>query len=61
MPTILDNAPVALRHPRSRAGFAITAASVAGYRAALDALGFTEVHTPKIVATATESSPTTTT
>ncbi|ALG15319.1 aspartyl-tRNA synthetase [Kibdelosporangium phytohabitans] len=55
LPTILDNAPIALRHPRHRAGFAITAASVAGYRAALDALGFTEVHTPKIVATATES------
>ncbi|MCE7010718.1 aspartate--tRNA(Asn) ligase [Kibdelosporangium philippinense] len=55
LPTILDNAPVALRHPKMRAGFSITAASVAGYRAALDELGFTEVHTPKIVGTATES------
>ncbi|HEX3785729.1 MAG TPA: aspartate--tRNA(Asn) ligase [Pseudonocardiaceae bacterium] len=55
LPVILDNAPVALRHPRSRAVFEISAASVAGYRAALDRLGFTEVHTPKIVGSATES------
>nr|WP_083467297.1 aspartate--tRNA(Asn) ligase [Kibdelosporangium sp. MJ126-NF4]CEL22582.1 Aspartyl-tRNA synthetase @ Aspartyl-tRNA(Asn) synthetase [Kibdelosporangium sp. MJ126-NF4]CTQ89724.1 Aspartyl-tRNA synthetase (EC 6.1.1.12) @ Aspartyl-tRNA(Asn) synthetase (EC 6.1.1.23) [Kibdelosporangium sp. MJ126-NF4] len=55
LPTIVDNAPVALRHPKLRAAFTITAASVAGYRTTLDALGFTEVHTPKIVGTATES------
>ncbi|RSM64418.1 aspartate--tRNA(Asn) ligase [Kibdelosporangium aridum] len=55
LPTILDNAPVALRHPKMRAAFTIAAASVAGYRAALDELDFTEVHTPKIVGTATES------
>ncbi|MBP2329992.1 nondiscriminating aspartyl-tRNA synthetase [Kibdelosporangium banguiense] len=55
LPTILDNAPVALRHPGMRAQFAITAASVAGFRAALDAQGFTEIHTPKIVGTVTES------
>lgn len=58
LPTVLDNAPVALRHPKARAGFEITAASVAGYRAALDSLGFTEVHTPKLVGTATESGAT---
>ena len=39
LPTILDHA----------------AASLAGYRAALDAVGFTEIQTPKIVASATES------
>jgi nondiscriminating aspartyl-tRNA synthetase len=55
LPTILDNAPVALRHPRLRAQFEITAASVAGFRSALDGLGFTEIHTPKIVGSATES------
>jgi nondiscriminating aspartyl-tRNA synthetase len=55
LPTILDNAPVALRHPRLRAQFAIAAASVAGFRTALDELGFTETHTPKIVGSATES------
>ena len=55
LPTILDHSPVALRHPRLRAPHLIAAASVAGYRAALDGLGFTEIHTPKIVGSATES------
>ena len=55
LPTILDHAPVALRHPQLRAPHVISAASVAGYRAALDGLGFTEIHTPKIVGSATES------
>jgi nondiscriminating aspartyl-tRNA synthetase len=55
LPTILDHAPVALRHPRERAKFRIAAASVAGFRAALDGLGFVEVSTPKIVASATET------
>jgi nondiscriminating aspartyl-tRNA synthetase len=55
LPTILDNAPVALRHPRLGAQFAIAAASVAGFRTALDGLAFTETHTPKIVGSATES------
>ena len=45
---------MALRHPRQRAAFRIAAASVAGFRAALDGLGFTEIQTPKIVASATE-------
>jgi nondiscriminating aspartyl-tRNA synthetase len=55
LPTILDHAPTTLRHPLLRAGFAVSAASVAGFRGALDGLGFTEVFTPKIVASATES------
>jgi nondiscriminating aspartyl-tRNA synthetase len=55
LPAILDGAPVTLRHPALRAGFEIAAASVAGFRAALDARGFTEIHTPKIVGSATES------
>ncbi|WP_433382113.1 aspartate--tRNA(Asn) ligase [Streptosporangium sp. CA-115845] len=55
LPTILDHAPVALRHPLLRAPHTISAASTAGFRAALDALGFTEIHTPKVVASATES------
>ncbi|MFL6112464.1 MAG: aspartate--tRNA(Asn) ligase [Catenulispora sp.] len=58
LPTILDGAPVTLRHPRLSAPFQITAASVAGFRTALDALGFTEIHTPKIVGSATESGAT---
>jgi nondiscriminating aspartyl-tRNA synthetase len=55
LPVILDSAPTSLRHPRLRAGFEVAAASVAGFRAALDGTGFTEVHTPKIVGSATES------
>ncbi len=55
LPTILDHAPTTLRHPVLRSGFEVAAASVAGFRAALDGLGFTEVHTPKTVGSATES------
>ncbi len=55
LPTILDGAPTTLRHPNLRAGFEISAASVHGFRSALEALGFVEVHTPKIVESATES------
>ena len=55
LPTILDHAPVALRHPRLRAPHLLAAASTAGFRAALDGIGFTEIHTPKIVGSATES------
>jgi len=55
LPTVLDHAPTTLRHPVLKAGFEIAAASVAGFREAMDGLGFTEVHTPKIVESATES------
>ncbi|GAA3745923.1 aspartate--tRNA(Asn) ligase [Plantactinospora mayteni] len=55
LPTQLDHAAVALRHPGRAAALRISAALVAGFRAALDRLGFVEVHTPKIVAAATES------
>jgi nondiscriminating aspartyl-tRNA synthetase len=55
LPAILDGAPTSLRHPVLRAGFELAAASVAGFREALDGLGFTEIHTPKIVESATES------
>ncbi|MFD2469083.1 aspartate--tRNA(Asn) ligase [Amycolatopsis silviterrae] len=55
LPVVLDNAAVALRHPLLRRRFEVAAASVAAFRRALDNQGFTEIHTPKIVATATES------
>jgi nondiscriminating aspartyl-tRNA synthetase len=54
LPTILDHAAVALRHPRQRALFQVASASAAGYRTALRAQGFVEIFTPKIVASATE-------
>ncbi len=55
LPTILDHAPVALRHPALRARHRLAAALTEGFRAALTGDGFTEIHTPKIVAAATES------
>jgi nondiscriminating aspartyl-tRNA synthetase len=55
LPTVLDHAPVALRHPRLAAVHRIGAAALAGFRHALDERSFVEVVTPKIVATATES------
>ena len=54
LPTLLDHAPVTLRHPRRRACFEVTAASMAGFRASLRARGFVEIQTPKIVAASTE-------
>ncbi|MFG2036842.1 aspartate--tRNA(Asn) ligase [Dactylosporangium sp. NPDC048998] len=55
LPALLDHAAVTLRHPARRAVFAAAAAAVGAFRATLDGLGFTEVFTPKIVGTATES------
>jgi nondiscriminating aspartyl-tRNA synthetase len=55
LPTVLDHAPVALRHPRQRALFRVSAAAMAGFRSALSRRGFVEIQTPKIVAAATES------
>jgi len=54
LPTILDHAAFALRHPRLRALHRLAAASAAGYRHALQMRGFVEVFTPKLVASATE-------
>ncbi|MBG6099747.1 nondiscriminating aspartyl-tRNA synthetase [Micromonospora vinacea] len=55
LPTQLDNAPTALRHPTRSAALRISAAAVAGFRAALDTHDFVEVHTPKVVSSSTES------
>src|SRR5436190_952438 len=55
LPVQLDFAPVALRHPGVRERFRIAGAALGGFRAALDGLGFTEISTPKLVASATES------
>ncbi len=55
LPTLLDHAPVAWRHPAQRATWELAAASLRGFRSTLDGLGFTEIQTPKFVASATES------
>jgi nondiscriminating aspartyl-tRNA synthetase len=54
LPVFLDHAVVGLRHPARRALFRLSAGVMAGFRATLDARGFTEVQTPKLVASATE-------
>lgn len=53
--TILDHAVVTNRHPERRAILQLGAGVMAGFRSALEARGFTEIQTPKIVAAATES------
>jgi nondiscriminating aspartyl-tRNA synthetase len=53
--TQLDHAVVTNRHPARRAVLRLAAGVMAGFRATLAARGFTEIQTPKIVASATES------
>ncbi len=53
--TQLDHAAVALRHPRRRAVFRLSAAAMQGFRETLGARGFVEIQTPKLVGGATES------
>ena len=55
LPAILDHAAVSWRHPARRARWELAAASLRGFRAALDAQEFTEIQTPKLVPSATES------
>ncbi len=55
LPTMLDHAQVTWRHPQQQAKWRLAAASLHGFREALDAAGFTEVQSPKIVESATES------
>jgi nondiscriminating aspartyl-tRNA synthetase len=54
LPTILDHAPVTLRHPVRRLYFRMAHAAVAGFRALLESRQFVEVQTPKLVGAATE-------
>jgi len=55
LPTLLDHAPVTLRHPRSAARWQLASASMRGFREALSAQDFTEITTPKLVGVSTES------
>jgi nondiscriminating aspartyl-tRNA synthetase len=55
LPVTHDHAAVAWRHPAQRARWEIAAASMRGFRGRLDAQGFTEISSPKLVETATES------
>ncbi|MEO5711298.1 MAG: aspartate--tRNA(Asn) ligase [Nocardioidaceae bacterium] len=58
LPTLLDHAGVTLRHLTRQASWRIAAASLRGFRETLDSQEFTEVHSPKLVASATESGAT---
>lgn len=53
--TFLNHAAVGLRHPDKQAAFSLAACVLRGFRQALTDLDFTEITTPKIVASATES------
>jgi nondiscriminating aspartyl-tRNA synthetase len=55
LPSLLDHAVMVNRHPARRAVFRLAAGAMAAFRSALNGQGFTEVQTPKIVASATES------
>ncbi|MFG1608336.1 aspartate--tRNA(Asn) ligase [Actinoplanes sp. NPDC049265] len=55
LPTQLDHAALALRHPTRSRAVRVAAAATEGFRSALAAQRFVEIHTPKIVASATES------
>lgn len=53
--TTLDHAVFVNRHPARRAIFKMSATAMAAFREQLNNRGFTEIQTPKIVASATES------
>jgi nondiscriminating aspartyl-tRNA synthetase len=55
LPTMLDHAATTWRHPRRQAVWRLAAASLRGFRDTLIDHDFTEVATPKVVASATES------
>jgi nondiscriminating aspartyl-tRNA synthetase len=55
LPTLLDHASTTWRHPRRQAVWQLAAASLRGFRDTLVAQEFTEVTTPKVVSSATES------
>jgi len=55
LPTLLDQAPVTWRHPRRRAIWQLAAASLRGFRETLLPKGYTEISTPKLVGSSTES------
>ncbi|WP_344302911.1 aspartate--tRNA(Asn) ligase [Nocardioides bigeumensis] len=55
LPTMLDHAPIAWRHPAQKVRWELAAASMRAFRRTLDAMDFTEIQTPKFVESATES------
>ncbi|MFC4942649.1 aspartate--tRNA(Asn) ligase [Pseudonocardia sp. GCM10023141] len=58
LPALLDNAAITWRHAAQAAIWRLASASLRGFRRALDADGFTEIQTPKLVGGSTESGAT---
>jgi nondiscriminating aspartyl-tRNA synthetase len=58
LPSQLDHAPLSLRHPSRREGLRLSAELTKAFRRALERKDFTEIHTPKIVESATEAGAT---
>jgi nondiscriminating aspartyl-tRNA synthetase len=54
LPVLLEHAVIANRHPTRRAVFRLGAAAMRGFRSALDARGFVEIQSPKLVGGASE-------
>ena len=54
LPTLLDNGVVLNRHPQRRAVFRLSAGVMAAFRSYLNSQHFTEIQSPKLVASATE-------
>ena len=55
LPTQLDHAALALRHPARRHALKVAAAATEGFRTALTGQRFVEIQTPKLVGSSTES------
>ncbi len=55
LPTLLNHAVVANRHPQRQALFRLAAGIMGGFRTTLNEHHFVEIQTPKMVASATES------
>jgi nondiscriminating aspartyl-tRNA synthetase len=55
LPTLLDHGQITLRHRVRQARWRLAEASIRGFADTLDARGFTQVKSPKLVASATES------
>jgi nondiscriminating aspartyl-tRNA synthetase len=54
LPVLLDHGTLTNRHPTRRAVFRLGAAAMRGFRSALEAQGFVEIQSPKLVESATE-------
>lgn len=55
LPYFLDHAMIGYRHPQRRAILSITSGVMQGFRSVLNEADFTEIQTPKLVGSATES------